>query len=241
MSLDIPQGLEVDGFRTLDRYLDDQMLRTLTAGFENLDHAKPESTGDDEGVRGKRGVTFARRNLLSNALVRSFIAGEPVTSLIDRISPGAVAVRAILFDKTGAANWTVPWHQDRSIAVATRIDVPGFGPWSKKAGVVHVQPPVSVLEAMVTLRFSLDACGPDNGPLRTIAATHRNILSAAEVERVVRDRPESICATSAGGVVIMRPLILHASSPAKVIGHRRVLHIEFGPPALPGELRWAMT
>lgn len=241
MCPDILKSLEANGFCSIGRYLDDQTLQTLTAGFELLDEATPKSTRPDLGVRGKRGVTFARRNLLSIQFVRQFIASEPVISLIDTISPGVVAVRAILFDKTGDANWTVPWHQDRSIAVATRIDVEGFGPWSKKAGIVHVQPPVSVLEGMVTLRFSLDACGLDNGPLRTIAATHRSILTATEVVTTVRDHPESICTTKAGGVVIMRPLILHASSPAKVAGHRRVLHVEFGPPTLPGELRWAMA
>ena len=128
MCLDILESLKMDGFCTIDRYLDDRIFRSLTEDFELLDETTPKSTRPDLGVRGKRGVTFARRNLLSIEFVRQFIASEPVVLLIDTISPGMVAVRAILFDKTGDANWTVPWHQDRSIAVATRIDVAGFGP-----------------------------------------------------------------------------------------------------------------
>ncbi|MDQ3480113.1 MAG: phytanoyl-CoA dioxygenase family protein, partial [Actinomycetota bacterium] len=142
---------------------------------------------------------------------------------------------------TGDANWTVPWHQDRSIAVHDRVDVVGFGPWSEKAGVIHVQPPLNLLKQMVTLRFSLDACGPDQGPLRVIPGTHHRLLDRDEVSRTVDRGPQRSCTTAAGGVVIMRPLVLHASSPARQARHRRVLHIEFGPPDLPNGLRWAMV
>ena len=236
---DLLRRLERDGFCVLDRYLGEKTVHDVTAAFEQLDSAPNGSEDPPSGVREKRGVRFARRNLLSIAFIQEFIAGQQVVSLLDRVCPGAVAVRAILFDKTGDANWTVPWHQDRSIAVAERIDVPRFGPWSQKAGVAHVQPPVEILKDMTTFRFSLDPCGPDNGPLRTIAATHRTILSASEVEEAVKAGCESICATEAGGVVIMRPLVLHASSPARSAGHRRVLHVEMGPPDLPGGLAWA--
>ena len=240
MSCELLSHLEANGYCVIDRYLAASVLQSLIAGFDDPNDSK-DSARLSAGVREKRGVRFARRNLLSSALVRDFIASEPVRSLIECIDPTAVAVRAILFDKTGDANWAVPWHQDRSIAVETKIETPGFGPWSNKAGVVHVQPPIGVLEKMFTLRFSLDACGADNGPLRIIAATHTGILNTAEIEHAVQNRTESIGAMQAGGVLIMRPLILHASSPAKFVGHRRILHIEFGPPTLPGELRWAMV
>ncbi|HET6246605.1 MAG TPA: phytanoyl-CoA dioxygenase family protein [Tepidisphaeraceae bacterium] len=234
--------LEANGLCVLNRYLDAGSVENLTSAL-----AESESDGDEEAgrhspFRQKRGVRFARRNLLSCDFIRRIIASDPVVDLVKYIDPAAVAVRAILFDKTGDANWTVPWHQDRSIAVARQIEAPGFGPWSQKAGVIHVQPPLEILTAMFTLRLSLDDCGPANGPLRTIAGTHRSILDSAAVEKFAREQPESICATEAGGVVIMRPLILHASSPARIAhGHRRVLHIEFGPAELPGGLVWAMV
>ncbi len=231
------EHLRRDGVARLSHYLHDAAVAKL------LDASSDGAAGHDEveSLRIKRGVPFARRNLLSNERVREFAHDGPVRGLVEAAAPGAMPVRAILFDKTGDANWTVPWHQDRSIAVLERREAPGFGPWSVKAGVVHVQPPVEVLRQMVTLRFSLDACDLDNGPLRTIAETHHEILSAPAVEAAVARGPEQVQVTAAGGVVVMRPLVLHASSPARRPGHRRVLHIEFGPPTLPGGLAWAIA
>ncbi len=228
--------LESDGCLIEDRYVDADATCGLILHFDGI-----SGDGSDSSARVRRGVTFARRNLLSTNFVQGFIASDAVQSLIGRIGPGLMAVRAILFDKTGDANWTVPWHQDRSITVRDRVNVAGFGPWSQKAGVVHVQPPVELLKRMVTLRFSLDACGPDQGPLRVIPGTHHRLLDRDEVDRRVDRGPQRMCTTAAGGVVIMRPLLLHASSPARQARHRRVLHIEFGPPALPSGLRWAMV
>ncbi len=228
--------LQADGVRIEDGYLDSDATESLITHLNDI-----SEDGSESSAIAKRGTIFARRNLLSKRFVQQFIASEAVQSLISRISPGSVAVRAILFDKTGDANWTVPWHQDRSIAVHDRVDVVGFGPWSEKAGVIHVQPPLNLLKQMVTLRFSLDACGPDQGPLRVIPGTHHRLLDRDEVSRTVDRGPQRMCTTVAGGVVIMRPLVLHASSPARRARHRRVLHIEFGPPDLPNGLRWAMV
>lgn len=139
----------------------------------------------------------------------------------------------ILFDKTGSANWTVPWHQDRSIAVRERIDVAGFGPWSNKSGIIHVQPPLAILERMLTLRFNLDPCGSESGPLRVLAATHRRILEASEVEAAVATMPQTVCATGAGGLVVMWPLILHASSPGGNLSAPNASRILSPPTSLP--------
>jgi hypothetical protein len=230
------EALKKDGFRVVDSYLDLTQTNALLASLADIGR-----TGSESAERVKRGVVFARRNLLSMTFVQQFVSSAAVRSVMNRVGPVLVPVRAILFDKTGDANWTVPWHQDRSIAVRERVDVAGFGPWSEKAGVVHVQPPVELLRRMVTLRFSLDACGPEQGPLRVVPATHHRLLGPHEVERAVDVGPQRMCSTAAGGLVIMRPLLLHASSPARQAWHRRVLHIEFGPPALPSGLRWAMT
>lgn len=83
----------------------------------------------------------------------------PLTQIaVGRIGAGARPVRAVVFDKTPETNWSVAWHQDRTIVVRSRIAVEGFGPWSVKDGLIHVEPPVSVLEGMVTLRLHLDDC-----------------------------------------------------------------------------------
>ena len=227
------RNLAQDGFVVLDEFLEPGLVRELIGAVESLDV-------DVDASRSRRGVAFARRNLLSLDFVQDLIGEPSVRELLELIAPGMVAVRAILFDKTGDANWTVPWHQDRSISVRERLEIAGFGPWSMKAGVVHVQPPAEILRGMVTLRFHLDPCTADNGPLRVIAGTHNRILEQKEVEDCVAEGEQISCIVEAGGLVVMRPLILHASSPAVCASHRRVIHVEFGPATLPGGLDWAM-
>jgi hypothetical protein len=236
---DLRTDFKTHGVFALDSYLDQPTVRALSDAFK--EPAPVSDSGNQTATLVKRGVIFARRNLLTYPVVRQFIASDAVQAMVDALAPGHVAVRGILFDKTGEANWTVSWHQDRSIAVLARHDTPGFGPWSTKAGVVHVQPPVDLLRLMFTLRFSLDTCGPDNGPLRAIPGTHQTLLSAGEIDVAVSQSSQTTCTTDAGGVVVMRPLLLHASSPARHASRRRVLHLEFGPPQLPGHLNWAMA
>ena len=180
------------------------------------------------------------RNLLAHADVRVL-----ATSSTARVVAAAVlgdacfAVRAILFDKTPSANWKVVWHQDLSIATRQRVDTPGFGPWTEKAGVTHVQPPVTVLEHMLAVRIHLDPCGPDNGPVRVIDGTHRcGRLSATRIDELRQTKPEQDCLVDQGAILAFRPLILHASAPAITPAHRRVIHIEFAVHALPAPLEW---
>ena len=192
----------------------------------------------------RRGKAFAQRNVLRVPAVRAFADGLGCALVQPVLGDGALAVRGLLFDKTADANWTVPWHQDRSIAVRERREVDGFGPWSTKAGVPHVQPPAEVLRQMLTLRLHLDDCGEENGPLRAVPGTHDRILDTSEVDQLARSATAVACATPAGGAVLMRPLALHASFPARRPGRRRVLHIEYAPETLrtlPGGLAWAFA
>ena len=193
------------------------------------------------GVRGKAGATYAVRRLCEIVpAVRVLSTSREIRALVEPfLGPSARVVRSLLFDKNPEANWKVPWHQDLTIAVKERRDVEGFGPWSVKADVVHVQPPASVLAEMMTVRLHLDDCGPGNGPLRVLPGSHRmGVLDAAAIADARNRIAEATCAVGAGGVVLMRPLLLHASSPATVAGHRRVVHLEFAAADLPGGLEW---
>ncbi|HXI53928.1 MAG TPA: phytanoyl-CoA dioxygenase family protein [Candidatus Saccharimonadales bacterium] len=126
-----------------------------------------------------------------------------------------------------------------SIAVAERREAPGFRGWSVKQGVLHVQPPADILERMLTLRLHLDDCGPHNGPLRVLGGSHRHgRLSDEAIETLCRKGAEVACLVRAGGVLLMRPLLLHASSRAERPGRRRVLHLEYAASPLPHGLRW---
>lgn len=67
-----------------------------------------------------------------NALVQQFLAN-------------ARPVRVIAFNKSETNNWTLPWHQDRVIALRERVDTQGFTNWTNKAGIWHAEPPIELL------------------------------------------------------------------------------------------------
>ena len=159
---------------------------------------------------------------------------------VPTLGPAPFAVRVLLFDKTPTANWKVTWHQDVTVAVTEYRDAAGWGPWSRKDGVWHVRPPAAVLAGMLTVRLHLDHCGPDNGPVRVIPGTHeRGRMSDSEVEAAARARAPVDCLVPEGGVLIMRPLLLHCSAPAAAPSHRRVVHVEYAATDLPDGFRWA--
>lgn len=199
--------------------------------------------GTDDSVRSRGGV-YAVRNLLHvspeiNDLARSTTVRSIVEGILGKL---AFPVRGMLFDKTSAANWLVPWHQDLTICVASRLDIPGYGPWTRKAGVWHVQPPISILENMLSVRIHLDDCGESNGALRVLPGTHRlGRLTAEQISEQQRSATSVSCAVQRGGVVLMRPLLLHASSAASQASHRRVIHIDYASTQLDGGLQWSTT
>jgi ectoine hydroxylase-related dioxygenase (phytanoyl-CoA dioxygenase family) len=198
---------------------------------ELLEQMPPTGTG----VRGGRRLRIVGMPAIDRIAARSPLA-DIASEFLGR---PAFPVRAIYFDKTAQANWKVAWHQDLTVAVRERVDVPGFGPWSVKDGIAHVQPPVDVLERMVTLRLHLDDCAASHGPLRVIPRSHtQGRLSAIDISAVRARSEEQVCVARTGDVLAMKPLLLHASSAATEPGHRRVLHIEYAADPLPGGLEW---
>ncbi|MCB1037369.1 MAG: phytanoyl-CoA dioxygenase family protein [Acidobacteria bacterium] len=182
----------------------------------------------------------ARNALLRSETLRNLSASSPLAELASQaLGAPARAVKLTVFDKNPAANWKVPFHQDLTITVRERKEVEGFGPWSVKGGVVNVQPPVSVLEALVALRLHLDDTGSDNGALRVIDGSHRlGRLGGLELSELVAASTVEICTAEAGDVLLMSPLLVHASSPAASPTRRRVLHFEYTARNLPGGLDW---
>jgi hypothetical protein len=156
------------------------------------------------------------------------------------LGPQARPVRAILFDKTSHTNWKLGWHQDRTIAVQHRAEVPGFGPWSKKAGLPHVAPPFDLLAEMVTLRVHLDRVGADNAPLLIAPGSHHlGRVAEADIRSAVEKCGTFACLAEAGDVWLYATPILHASDAARSPTRRRVLQIDHSARGLPGGLGWA--
>ncbi len=179
------------------------------------------------------------RNLLTNGTVRSLANSaevrKPVASVL---GDDCFAVRGIFFNKNSRANWKVTWHQDCVIAVRKKVEIEGWGPWSCKAGITHVRPGADVLQQMLAIRLHLDDCGADNGPLRVIPGSDRlGILSDDEVQNWPKDGAV-VCSIHRGDAILMRPLLLHASSPALQPSSRRVIHLEFAAQDLPYGAAW---
>jgi len=136
--------------------------------------------------------------------------------------------RATLFEKSPTSNWLVVWHQDTALPLQERIDVRGWGPWSLKEAIDYAHAPAGVLSQILALRIHLDDSSTENGPLRVLPRSHLlGVLSDDGIQDLaVRITPVS-CVTAKGGVVAMRPLLVHASSKSQSETPRRVLHIEY--------------
>lgn len=180
------------------------------------------------------------RNLISHPTVVRFLLhhtlGKYLWSVVGR---ELVAVNATLFDKTPETNWRVQWHQDRAIAVKERLNVAGYGPWTTKCGSVHVDAPAEVLAQMLAIRIHLDACDAENGPLRVIPGSHRaGKMNDAQLAALTAGSRAAELSVSRGAILLMRPLLVHSSSPARSVDHRRVLHIELAPREAISPLQW---
>ena len=180
-----------------------------------------------------------------NLLILSW-CGETVAKLrrhsmlAKYVPPGHVSVQCTLFEKDADRNWLVPFHQDLSIPVRRRVAEPSLTGWSEKEGTHFVHAPLTVLDEMVAVRLHLDPCGIDNGPLRVIPASH-HAGRAANFEQLKSELGERTCLVDGGAAMVLKPLLLHASSKANVPNRRRVLHFVFGPAALPLGLEWSST
>lgn len=210
-------------------------------GFEMV----PRLIANDQLAELRRSLAVksgaCRRGLLSNPAVRSIALSPAIISLLTRhLGRRARPVKAIFFDKTQDTNWLVPWHQDVTIAVQERHDTDGYGPWTVKDGVPHVQPPVSVLEQMLTIRIHLDDCDETNGALKVMPGSHEEGRLDAEAIRIWREcSMETVCHAKAGDALLMRPLMLHSSSRSTSKRQRRVLHIDYTVAELPAPLQWS--
>jgi ectoine hydroxylase-related dioxygenase (phytanoyl-CoA dioxygenase family) len=175
--------------------------------------------------RSRAGVRHAMRVPAIAALVQdSRLLGIAQEVLGDAAFP----FRATLFDKSPTANWLVVWHQDTALPLQERREAPGWGPWSVKDGVTYAHAPENALSQVLALRLHLDDSVPENGPLRVLPGTHTLGVLSDEALHDLATRVTAVdCLVPEGGVLAMRPLIVHASSKSQSEAPRRVLHIEY--------------
>jgi ectoine hydroxylase-related dioxygenase (phytanoyl-CoA dioxygenase family) len=199
-----------DGYGLLHAGLGDDLLESLRA--EAFSH----------GAAGTR-------CLLDLASVRTAALAMKERLVAHCLLPSsAVAIQAIAFDKTPDTNWKVAWHQDLMFPFADKVSSPGYELPSCKSGIHYARPPLDVLEDLLAVRLHLDDCGESNGPLRVSPGTHRKgVIPSSDAASQAATNGEIPCFALTGEVLLMRPLLLHASSQATVPGHRRVLHVVY--------------
>jgi ectoine hydroxylase-related dioxygenase (phytanoyl-CoA dioxygenase family) len=199
----LPKLFDRDSMASVSKSLDEMPLRRGRAGARNA--LRIESVQD---------LAFDSR--LIN-IASSLLGGN------------AVPFRATLFDKSFATNWLVVWHQDTALPVRERRDTKGWGPWSVKEGVICAHAPADALEQVLAIRIHLDHSNEKNGSLRVLPQTHTlGVLSDDAIYDLTKKISPVDCHVAAGGVLLMRPLLVHSSSKAKSeTARRRILHIEY--------------
>ena len=180
------------------------------------------------------------RGLLTHPTVLQFLRHQKIGRYLwSVVGRNLVAVDATLADNTADAGTPAPWHQDRVIAVRERLSVDGFRSWTVKAGVTFVEPPSHVLEQMLSVRVYLDDAGSESAQLRVIPGSHESgRVEDEEIDAIASAGNALDVSLSRGSIVVMRPLLLHASPFASAPAHRRVLQIEFAPAESIWPLQW---
>jgi hypothetical protein len=215
---------------SLDLHGAQHLPRLAVPVLEKLAALSERVPGDRAGTR-----------IIGDPGLTEIVAPEgPVGRAIAALSTSELRpVRAILFDKNDEVNWSLGWHQDRTVAVQQRHEVAGYGPWTVKQGILHVQPPFEVIARMMTVRIHLDAVDGDNAPLRVALGSHRiGHVPVDEIEEAVRQSGVFSCLAEAGDVWVYSTPILHASDAAASGRRRRVLQIDYASEALPNPLAW---
>ena len=226
------EALSVGGYTILDEIIQKEDIAAILAIIEQADTSKATFR--------KTNDVFAIRQFLKEVPdVQPYIFTPALMELITSIlGDGFFAVKSIYFDKPGASNWFVAYHQDLTISVDKKATIAGYGPWSVKQDQFAVQPPLSILEDNFTLRLHLDDTNEENGALRVIPGSHLKGIYRPETIDWATEH-ETYCNVGSGGVMIMRPLLLHASGRTTNNRKRRVVHIEFSRSKLPEPLQWS--
>ncbi|MFT3676077.1 MAG: phytanoyl-CoA dioxygenase family protein [Chitinophagaceae bacterium] len=224
--------LQRQGFFIKENILSANQIDELVYLIEN-------SASVNASFRRSAGLFAIRKFLLEIPAALPVLKQTSLFQLLeDTFDKDYFIVKSIYFNKPAASNWFVSWHQDLTISVKEKTDTPGFGPWTVKPGQFAVQPPLSILEDNFTVRLHLDNTTAENGALKVIPGSHRKgICRNGGIDWSSED--EAICEVPAGGMMLMKPLLLHSSARSTNDQQRRVIHIEFSRQTLPASLSWA--
>lgn len=226
------EQLSNEGFTIINNVFTNKETETLILLIQSADTAKD--------MFRKTNDLFAIRQCLKEIPnLASLVFNSRMLQIISELfGEEYFIVKSIYFDKPPQSNWFVAWHQDLTISVNRKADIQGFGPWTVKQNQFAVQPPLSVLENNFTIRIHLDNTMVDNGALKVVPGSHAKGIYRPETIDWTKEK-EVNCEVGKGGIMIMKPLLLHASGRTINQQQRRVLHIEFGKDSLPQPLEWS--
>jgi len=197
-----------------------------------LQHFKNSNPQNSASVYAIRSVLKELPELAQYAVNKNLL------TILNTLNEDLFLSKAIYFDKPAQSNWYVTWHQDKTINVVDKIETDGYTGWTKKGDAFGVCPPQEVLDNTVAIRIHLDDTTDENGALRILPGSHKKILDDTELKLITENSVSTTCEVRAGGIQIMKPLLLHASSKTTNNRNRRVLHLEFNSIELPNGLEW---
>lgn len=221
-----------NGFSVIRNVFSTEEIERISEVIQNIDTSKDTFRKSED--------LFAIRQFLKEIPeVKDLIFNENLKAIIKEIfGENYFVVKSIYFDKPEKSNWYVAYHQDLTISVDKKLELENFGPWTTKQNQFAVQPPLDILENIFTIRIHLDDTDEKNGALKVVPKSHlKGIYRPETIDWNVET--ENICNVEKGGIMIMKPLLLHGSNRTTNGKKRRVIHIEFSDRELPEELNWS--
>ncbi|WP_369409891.1 WYL domain-containing protein [Wocania arenilitoris] len=223
----IAKRLEYKGFGILNHVYTKRDIRKLKARL-------------DKYLREHNEQAFGMREVLKKMPeLKEILFNRNFKKLIKSIDKDVFLTKAIYFDKSPQDNWYVTWHQDVPINVSKKIDTEGFTSWTNKKGIISVCPTEDISKKTFSMRIHLDDTSIKNGALKVIPGSHNKRLNDDEIKLITTNSIPFTSEVASGGVQLIKPLLLHASSKTKVQKRRRVLHFEFSSIELPNHLEYA--
>lgn len=220
------------GFSVIHKVFSDQEVDEIISVLNTIDTSR-------ENFRKSEDLFAIRQFLKEIPEIKDLIFNDNIKRIIREIfGEKYIVVKSIYFDKPETSNWYVAYHQDLTISVDKKLELPNFGPWTTKQNQFAVQPPLNILENIYTIRIHLDDTDENNGALKVVPRSHaKGIYRPETIDWTVET--EEICKVEKGGIMLMKPLILHGSNRTTNGKKRRVIHIEFSDIALPKQLSWS--
>ncbi|MGH1519172.1 phytanoyl-CoA dioxygenase family protein [Chryseobacterium sp. JK1] len=224
--------IEKYGFSVINEVFSDAEVVQIIHVLDHIDTSK-------ENFRKSEDLFAIRQFLKEVPEIKHLIFNDNIKKIIKEIfGDQYFVVKSIYFDKPETSNWYVAYHQDLTISVDKKLELSGFGPWTTKQNQFAVQPPLNILENIYTIRIHLDETDENNGALKVVPKSHAKGIYRPETIDWTTET-EEICKVEKGGIMIMKPLILHGSNRTTNGKKRRVIHIEFSDVELPEVLQWS--